>query len=105
MNENVATRPWTALGIAVSTSVLVLIAVGYRVDALAGIGWGGGEYAYLFFFAAIGLVVAGALMLAFGGRRPWRWFGIGTITGGVVGVLVVAGALVWLVYAFSHWTF
>lgn len=53
------------------TSVLVLIVVGYQLGALAGIGWGGGEYAYLFAFAAIGLVVAG-------------------------------GALVWLVYAFSH---
>jgi hypothetical protein len=56
----------------VSTSVLVLIVVGYQGGALAGIGWGGGEYAHLFAFAAIGLVVAGALMLAFGGRTPWR---------------------------------
>ena len=34
-----------------------------------------------------------------------RWVGIGTIAGGVLGVLVAGGALVWLVYAFSHWTF
>jgi hypothetical protein len=101
MNQNAATRTSTALGFAMSTSVLVLIVVGYRVGAFAEIGWDGGEYAYVFAFAAIGLVVAGALMLAFGGRTPWRWFGIGTITGGVLGILVAGGALVWFVYAFS----
>ena len=76
--------------------------VGERVKAL---GWDGGEYANLFVFAAIGLVVAGCLMLAFGGRSGWRYFGIGTISGGVLGVAVVCAALVWIMIAFQSLTF
>ncbi|MDQ0379938.1 hypothetical protein [Amycolatopsis thermophila] len=95
-------RPGVAfLGFALGAGLPAAVVVALARDALADLGWRGGEYTYAFLGVACGAVGAGCLCRL--ARPPRRSFGTGLILGGVLGFAAAIAVAVVLYLALVRW--
>jgi hypothetical protein len=79
----------TFLGFFVSLVLFVLVKVAYDHEWFAGLGWRGGEYAYLFIGVVLATPVVGLLVRAVLDRSSWRSLGTGMVIGGTIGLVIL----------------
>jgi hypothetical protein len=79
----------TFLGVLVSLALFVLVKLAYDFGWFAGLGWRGGEYAYLFVGVVLGTPVVGLLVRAALDRSSWRSLGTGMLIGGTIGFVIL----------------
>ncbi|MEU4442357.1 hypothetical protein AB0K14_05970 [Actinosynnema sp. NPDC050801] len=95
-------RPGVAFaGFLVPFTLLSVVALAFRSEYFADIGWRGGEYAYAFIGVAVGAVVLGLVLKLL--RPPWGSVGTGMVLGGTLGVVTVVALLVLVLAAWSRY--
>src|SRR5882724_11161780 len=76
----------TFLGFLVTLALFVSVERASEHGWFAGLGWRGGEYAYLFIGVVLGSLVVGGVIRGALARSSWRSLGSGMLIGGTIGL-------------------